>query len=185
MRSLLTFMLLVAAVAPALVLAGPFGYEKGQVISGEPDGQMEVNGLFYQYSPLEFAGWEWVGAYYTPQTGVCMVRSTKLLSNYDASGEQHRLAADNLVETLTKKYGAFEKKFDYLLPGSVLDEPSDWLTAISRGERKYEYYNMDPLEDDLKRINVSVEHFGLILNYRFNNFDACEEAASKAALSDL
>ena len=178
MRSLLTFMLLVAAVAPALVLAGPFGYEKGQVISGEPDGQMY--GLFMQSSPLKFADWDGVRAYYTHETGVCAVRAVK----YGSGRGLRRPAFGFLVETLTKKYGAFEnidvlQEIDAIRRGIIWDEPK----KSALGTRLY--LNADPLEDDLENIGVWVESFGLVLQYIFNNYDACKEAASKAALSDL
>ena len=183
MRSLLTFMLLAAAITPAPVLAGPFGYEMGQAIPGEPDGQA-ANGFFYQISPKEFAGWGMVAAYYTHETGVCAIKAYKFVSNGNAYGDDHRRAADILVETLTKKYGAFEK-YDYLRRGSILGEPSDWVKAIGKRERRYYYVNKDPLEGDLDGIAVDIHSFGLELLYDFNNFDVCEEAASEAALSDL
>lgn len=185
MRSLLTLMLLAAAIMPALVLAEPFGYEKGQAISGEPDGQQNGGGLFYQYSHLEFVGWGSVAAYYTHETGVCRVLAVKRASGFNAYGDDRRQAADSLVETLTKKYGAFEKH-DYLLPGSILHEPNEWLTAIRKGERVYGYYSLrDDLEGDLLAITVQATYIGLMLEYLFNNFDACREAASDASLSDL
>ena len=184
MRSLLTFMLLAAAMTPALVLAGPFGYEMGQAISGEPDG-LSDKGLLYQNSPKEFAGWEEVLAYYTHETGVCEVRAYRKVSNGDAFGYGYRKAADSLVETLTKKYRAFEK-FDFLIVGSIWDEPNEWLAGIRKDERKYIYVSEDlDLEGDLKEIQVKVVSFGLQLSYAFDNYDACIEAASEAALSDL
>ena len=184
MRSLLTFMLLAAAITPAPVLAGPFGYEMGQAIPGEPDGQ-HPDGAFYQNSPKEFAGWFEVSAYYMPQTGVCAIKAHKYVRNGNAYGDHHRRAAYNLVETLTKKYGAFEK-YDYLLPGSILGEPRDWVKAIGKRERMYYYANnKDDLEGDLRSIEVRIDDYGLELLYNFNNIDVCEEAASEAALSDL
>lgn len=182
MRTLLTFMLLAAALWPVLVLAGPFGYEMGQAISGEPDSQTE-DGLFYKASPKKLAGWEWVTAYYTHQNGVCAVGAKKGVSGRDAYGLDHRRVADFLIKALTKKYGAFDKR-DYLLPGSIWDEPNDWLKAIREGERIYGY-TKDDIEGNLRLINVLVAYSGVLITYTFNNYDACKEAALEAALSDL
>ena len=135
-------------------------------------------------APRSAHGRVWA-AYYTHETGVCRVLAVKRASGFNAYGDDHRQAADSLVETLTKKYGAFEKH-DYLLPGSILHEPNEWLTAIRKGERVYGYYGLkDDLEDDLLAITVQATFIGLMLEYLFNNFDACREAASDASLSDL
>ena len=168
---------------PVKKLSGPFGYEMGQAISGEPDGQSN-DGLLYQESPKEFAGWEWVVAYYTPQTGVCFVKAFKLVEDGDAYGFGHRKAADSLVETLTKKYGAFDKA-DFLMTGSIWYEPNEWLMGISKGERVYAYYKEGAIEGNLESINVSVVDSGVALSYAFNNYDAGKDAASEAVLSVL
>ena len=153
-----------------------------QAISGEPDGQSE-KGYLVQASPKEFAGWAFVAAYYTQQTGVCEVRAIKEVSG-DAFGIAHRMAADSLVETLTKKYGAFDKD-DFLLSGSVWDEPNEWLIGIRKKERMYGYSKKGDIEGNLQSIIVRVGEPGIVLGYAFKNGDACEEAVSKAALSDL
>lgn len=185
MKTPLIFMLIAAASWPALVLAGPFGYEMGQAISGEPDGQA-IGGLFRKESPKEFAGWEGVTAYYMPQTGVCSVIALKRVPDGDAFGIAHRLAADSLVETLTKKYGTFENnKVDFLMPGSIWNKPNDWLTGIRKRERYYGYQKVDDIEGNLALIQVIVLEHHVMLEYHFNNYDACKEAASEAALSDL
>ena len=176
-------MLLAAAITPALVSAGPFGYEMGQAISGEPDGQSD-NGLFYKSSSKGFAGWEHVVAHYMPQTGVCGVKAVKLVDG-DVYGNDHRTAVDSLVEILTKKYGAF-KKYDFLSHGSIWNEPRDWLMGIMKGERHYTYIRQfDDLEGNLDEILVQATLFGLEIQYQFNNFGDCKEAASEAVLSDL
>ena len=164
-------------------LSGPFGYEMGQTISGEPDGQMD-SGFLYQFSPKEFAGWAWVAALYTPQTGVCAVRAFKEVSDGDAYGYAHQNAADSLVELLTKKYGAFDKE-DSLMNGSIWDEPKDWLAAIREGERTYSYGKEGAIEGNLESIYVYVDYGGIMLNYAFNNYDAGKEAASEVPLSVL
>ena len=164
-------------------LSGPFGYEMGQAISGEPDGQTD-SGFLYQFSPKEFTGWAWVVAEYTHQTGVYAVTALKLVEDGDDYGLAHRAAADSLVEILTKKYGAFEKA-DFLRTGSIWDEPNEWLMGISENERLYAYEKEGAIEGNLERIYVSVRDNGIGLHYFFNNYDAGKEAASEVVLSVL
>ena len=168
---------------PVKKLSGPFGYEMGQAISGEPDGQ-EDDGVLYQFSAEEFAGWAWAAALYTPQTGVCAIQAFKEVSDGDANGYAHRKAADSLVEALTKKYGAFDN-IDRLSNGSTWYEPSQWLAAIRSGQLRYFYRKDGAIEGNLKSILVIVGPDGIMLNYTFNNYDAGEEAASEADLSNL
>ena len=167
-----------AALALAFCASSAFavlGYEMGQKLEGESEGTAK-NGLDYQ-SKHDAYGFARVVAYYTDAMGVCAVVA---FSSVEGSryGDKHRDVADSLKERLTAKYGEPTDKFDLLLPGSIWDEPRDWVTAIRKGERDYAYVWED-VGKDISLIMVDVKTNMVRLQYEFSNADQCFNEADK------
>ncbi len=169
-----------AALALAFCASSAFavlGYEMGQKLEGEPDGTHLFYGLDYQ-SKVDAYGFDGVAAYYTDATGVCTVIAFSSVEEGLGNGNEHRLVADSLKERLTAKYGEATRKDDFLMPGSVWDEPRDWVTAIRAGERHYGYI-WKVVGKDVASIRVAVEADAVTLQYLFSNFGQCQKEADK------
>jgi len=169
----------IASIALLLAMvanAGPFGYEMGQKIEGEPDGVASDIGSNYKELQNPPPPFDRVLAFYTEETGVCAVKGIIDIPNYelDESGIKHRRRADWLAGQVAAKYGDYHFMFDYLREDARWREPNLWLESVARGEREYNYFWMLPGEpDNIDSIGVNVNYGFVHLLYHFTNEKQC------------
>ena len=165
-----SIMLLLATVANA----GPFGYEMGQKIEGEPDG-VTSRGVSYKTAESAPNPFDSLIVYYTAQHGLCGVTGViGIDAGSDSYGNQHRDKADWLAKQVEAKYGKPTNKFDFLKAGSIWHESRYWLTAINKNERSYAYFWTEPpYSDEVTGIVVEVTFGWVLLIYDFANVSQC------------
>lgn len=169
-----SIMLLWAMVANG----GPFGYEMGQKIEGEPDGVAYDTGNSYRIMPNPPAPFEEVVAFYTKEAGVCTVIANMDVPFFidDDSGAEHREMADGLADQIKAKYGEPTEFVDELIDNSLYRRPSFWLKTISTGERDYYYtWKLTSKPDNILEIQVIVEYHNIRLAYYFANNKQCDD----------
>ena len=117
----------------------------------------------------------------TPKAGVCKVAGLQNVPNPDKYGVEHRMAFDNIADKIVAKYGEPESKVDRLLPGSIWDEPQDWLMGLWKKER-YLFWDWNLPQLNI-RLYADPEH--IELSYQFSNFDACKSEAEESILPEF
>jgi len=158
--------------------AGPFGYEMGQKIEGEPDGVAYDSGNSYKELQNPPPPFDNVLAFYTDEAGVCTVAANMDVPFFidDDSGAEHRQLTDGLARRIEAKYGEPTEFVDELIDGSVFSSPHHWLETIYTGERDYYYTWKLPSEpDNILRIHLIVEYHNIRLVYHFANYKQCQE----------
>ena len=172
---------IIASIALLLAMvanAGPFGYEMGQKIDGEPDGFASDAGVTFKFMPDPPAPFRDVLAFYTEETGVCAVRGNIDIVNYrrDRLGVEHRERADWLAGEIEAKYGEPGLLIDELNDDAFWSEPHWWLKSIENNERKYGYeWLFFGLLDNIWRIKIGIEYGSVNLIYHFVNTDQCTD----------
>ena len=173
-----TIAIIVALLLAMVANAGPFGYEMGQKIEGEPDGVAYDSGNSYRTMPNPPAPFEEVVAFYTKEAGVCSVAANMDVPLFidDDSGAEHRRMADGLAHQIKAKYGQPTEFVDELIDGSIFRSPHRWLETISTGERDYYYtWKLPSKPDNIFAIQVIVEYHNIRLLYHFANYKQCQD----------
>lgn len=90
---------------------------------------------------------------------------------------------NSLKEALSKKYGKHETQ-DFLMPGSIWDEPEDFMAGLTKDERYLRTYwdaeEKSNLTDNLKSIilyagGLGDEKGALYIQYEFENSEKCDQ----------
>ncbi len=88
--------------------------------------------------------------------GVVWVKGLADNMSVDAFGNSLRAEVDRIADQVKIKYGVPEKT-DFLLTGSIWDEPQYWMNALDDGQRYYAYSWKRPrnsLADDLDTVYI-------------------------------
>ena len=137
--------------------AGPFGYEMGQEIEGEPDG-IDSDGLSYKFIthnvPMPFTE---LYLTYTPNAGLCNLMASVTTDDYDAQFRRIRVA-------LTDKYGE---------PTAIEEESLSWIN-VNVGSIRAVF---------LSKHDAATESSADVL-YVFTNYRVCEAEAKAMRQKD-
>jgi len=177
-----------------ILLAGPFGLEKGmslEKIGGNPE--KISNGLYMIESvPRPHPSFVLYGIRVAPKTGLYMIKASSEPIPTNSFGIQLKTAFNEIMDKLQATYGN-HKKIDELMIGSIWDNANDWMTALSKKERTlaaiFSIENGSTLPDDIKMISLYTDVVNgnrsngiILIEYYFKNYD--EGKAEIAASED-
>ena len=108
-----------------------------------------------------------------PETGVTKVVAISNDVTANSSGELLRDKFNDLRSSLEANYGKAALVFDFLIPGSSWNEPSDWMMALLNHERVF-MASWKPDEEGVslaeKACAISTGTGYIIVTYEFPNF---------------
>lgn len=181
---ILSFLLSVAVLLPipSLSFAGPFGLNfKSQT---PPSSCAQVQGQMYMCSPpTPHPDLDKYIMSFVKDVGICFVFGSKDVQ-VNSFGSQAKTLYADLIEQLTQKYGEGED-LGKLLPGSIWNEPGDFLMSLVKGERSVMYViNLKDNPDGIEKIIASTTHFrgselAVAVNFVTTNMSRCNEAQEK------
>lgn len=175
--------------------AGPFGMEMGMPITQiqkklnltptEVPGVYKTNRLIKSHPRFDDYRLS-----FSPDTGLCKIVAWSKSIKTSVYGEGATGFFTNLVGTLEVKYGQ-PTIFDSLNPGSIWNEPKDWMMGLNKKERRLvAFWVPDDRQLPENLAGISVDTFALdletaiySLTYEFKNIDKCNEW-KKANLDD-
>jgi hypothetical protein len=189
-----TVMAQVATASP-----GPFGLAMGMSVAQVREfagfKAMETPGMYSIDRPprahSDFESYELVLA---PKAGLCMVTAVGTDISSDSYGVEVRDAFVSVETALTKKYGAAEKRYDFLKAGSVLKDANDWMMGLQQEERVFQTLWIDTtpakFPDKIQGINLQALALSrtkgyLRLRYEFANAGPCLEEVKALKKSSL
>jgi len=168
----------------ANAIAGPFGLKKGMSLN-EIGGQPKKlgNGVYKLTKvPKPHSAFEFYVVRVSTKEGLCFIKAV----GKDISTNRYGVSLESEFELIEKKleanYGKYEK-IDFLLTGSIWDEPEDWMMGLLKQERVllalWENEKGSSLPSDIKEIGLyavaeSTEKGYLAIEYNFINFDSCK-----------
>ena len=164
--------------------AQAFGISKGDDVSSY-EGVSELQlGLSQINVPKPHPEFEVYVVKHSPETGVCMVRGIGKDHGNDRFGISVRRAFEELRTALDRRYAPSGLN-DFLRAGALWDESDEWVMSIRQNDRAYQAYwdaeTRSKLPEDVAEILLSVAATSgnsayVVLQYRFDNDDACERA---------
>lgn len=137
------FLLLPFFLAEPAHADGPFGIDMGvdarTVTSCDPSSSGSPS--FFQCTtlPKPHSAFEMYSLMSPKQTGVCRISAAGVDIRDGGYGVSTRNKVDEIAEQVKLTYGPWTKKFDFLMPGSIWDDPDDWLMGIAKEDRLYSY----------------------------------------------
>ena len=174
--------IVLAGFCQGAAAAGPFGLSMGASKSEldlEPNDGTSTSYIF-QSVPVPSRHFEIYAGTVGDQAGLCNIRALTGPIDTNRFGHGLRSRFDQLQEALTERYGE-PRLFDLVIPGSLWDEPRDFMMGMRREDRKLvAFWSNDdaPLGNDLKGIMLEGKALSttaglVILQYDFLNADEC------------
>lgn len=176
------------AAAPP-VSAGAFGYRMGQRIEELNAKSTGSVGWFETTAPPRPNRlFPKVVIQATRENGVCFVKGVGENFTSDSNGLTVKSELEKLRSTLDLKYGSSEIN-DYLITGSIWDEPEDWMMALLKKERIY-FIEWKPVAGNIKTVSIipnalSTDTAFISVEYYFKNSDKCDEDIKRLDAASL
>jgi len=172
-------------------MTAPFGIEFFSKVDALEVLQDVGQGKFFVTAPKPHPAFERYLVQATPRLGVVWIKAISPILENDAYGTRVRQAQDDLRTQLEKRYGA-GKMTDFLMSGSIWDEPRYWTQSLSANERYYCTMWERPgsqVPDDLKNVYMGASGYGndqtsFSIEYASSKSDEAEEEI-RDMLSDL
>lgn len=178
------------------LLAGPFGLEMGmslEDIGSKPI--MELNGAYmFKEVPKPHSAFIYYVLTIAPKGGLYTIGAVGNTITSNPSGFQLKKEFGDLKEALEKNYGKCVP-LDVLSPGSIWDEPGDWMMSLYKKHRIFlarwgDEAENSSLPPDLEMVTLtanatSSESGFILLRYDFINSDSCRAKISTEEDSSL
>jgi hypothetical protein len=189
------FLSLLSITIPAF--AGPFGLDMGmtleQLTAVCGSAPVSVGTNLYKVTPAKpHQAFETYVVQISPTYGVFFIKAIGKRVNTSVYGTELKSAFTQLVTSLENTYGT-AKTYDFLRPGSIWDEPNDWMMALRKQERFLAAYweeKTDGLyQGDILNLGVMVDAIstetGVIFLEYYSKDSVAAEAEAKAVTDSV
>ena len=180
------WVVVVCSVFPA-AHAGPFGLDMGmtKAQAGVGESSEDLGGYRFKIAlvPRPHSAFEAYVLRITPKQGLCQLTAIGKTTDTNGYGEPIRTQFDQLEAALERRYGEHQRR-DFLLDGSIWDEPSEWTVGLAKKERVLAAHfaasegstlTMGVTSATLGVVALSATQTHLTLEYVFDNHEACED----------
>ena len=180
------FVAIAALLIGGNVFATAFGLTKGMTLEQlKEQGVIEAGQTPFTYTASKLKNGHDDFDFYlfqlTPSQGLCSIKAWSKRVKTNVYGEQILSKYKDLEQALIGKYGSPSAKFDRLKPGSIWNEPKDWMTAMDKKERELATFwrnTNNNLQDSLQMIAMSVtvvrrDEASVVIGYDFDNIETC------------
>jgi len=176
-------------------MAGPFGLDKGQTKSSlDIDDPTEPSQVYTLRSvPKPHPAFRNYFAAVGEQSGLCRINAATETFDNDKYGSEARSKVEEIGAQLANVYGK-SKSLDFIRSDGIWKGDDEWVMSIKQNERTYaklwDAQSGAKLKDGLTRIGLivraaSADEAFVVLEYDFDNIDACTAEAAKASEGSL
>jgi hypothetical protein len=162
----------------------PFGLRMGLTLAEIGGNPKQVAPGKYQLTsvPKPHSVFEGYVVEVGPQAGLCWVKGIGNDVRTSVYGIELKHEFDQMKERLQQIYGE-PHAYDFLLPGSIWDEPKDWMMALLRQERLlaaiWDDKSKTPLPSNIQWVFLSADAVVtdrgfIVVEYAFTNLSTCE-----------
>ncbi len=164
--------------------AGPFGLEMGMSLKDIEGNPEKIGNGKYKLTnvPKPHSAFESYIVQVAPKSGLSWIKAIGKNISTSAYGTSLKSAFSEMEEKLENNYGDY-KKMQFLMPGSIWDEPRDWMMALIKNERGHaSVWNAEEgstLPPDLDTVGLIASALSrdtgyLSIEYYFKNKEAAE-----------
>ena len=189
--------IIVALALPHAATAGPFGLEMGMSHEIVTKGGIEYKPTYFVVLDVPKKTKMFDHGFVirsTPTTGLCSVKALSQRKTSENIEADLRSAFNDLVATLSLKYGPPTNVVDSIDAKSKLKQPHQFAMSLHKKERTlsslWHEVSSKLLPNDVQLIHVGVDSDDgktghIWVNYMFSNFSQCERAAAAEELDVL
>ena len=173
--------------APTIATQGPFGIAMGlsrdhvESVLGISLRELEGQPILFSTTavPRSHPSFETYVLKILPTNGVCQVRGIGITIQSSSHGVEIRRAFNELAAMVSDAYGEYEEA-DFLLRGSIWDEPEDWMMALRRNERQLQaVWEGQAMPNSVASVILGASALStsdgyLVLQYSFENEELCD-----------
>jgi hypothetical protein len=190
MRTVLVAVAVAASFATfaAEPVTGPFGFTKGMTLAQlQALGKITKGAKLGQWRtetpPKPHADFDGFILIVSPTRGLCKVAAIGRDIVTNRYGSALSSAFERIDSALTNKYGEGEK-YDSLYPGSIWNEPRDWMMGLAKRERSlWRYWSKtkggtlpDSIEDMMLEAKATGTEKGyLVLSIEYTEYEECKK----------
>lgn len=169
---------------------GPFGFSMGATPSAYGCYPLKTVGMYEcKTAPKPHSSFETYIVQSSAETGICFVKGVGANVTSNSFGTSIRAETDELANQIAGRYGE-PQLYDDLLPGSIWDEPRDWITGLVKKERRYTYKWESTPEKSVDEIYLAALAIDdntvyAVVEFYFSNYPQCEASAKKGEASSF
>lgn len=162
-----------------------FGIKMGEPMSKYPT--YNLDGVDTVRPPLPHKEFKYYFTHGTKQTGICKVIVATPPITTSEFGSNIKIKYSEFKSILASKYPLDNKDYEYLTPGSIWNEPRDFMMGLLKKDR---YHSAAFNNSKGTKVILGVTPLGrtsafLKLSYEFKNFDECVKIIEKRDNSSL
>jgi len=166
-------------------VAGPFGLDMGMSIKKIDPKAKEISSGMYKTTkvPKPHSAFEYYVVQVSKNNGLCWIKAIGKDISTSSYGIELKSAFESMNKKLSKAYGKNETT-DLLMPGSIWNEPNEFMMAMIEKERFlmaiWDKEKGSKLKGNLKQVGLIAKPGGrskgyLILEYSFSNSEVCDK----------
>lgn len=169
---------------------GPFGFSMGATPSVYGCNPLNIAGMYEcATAPKPHSSFETYVVQSSAETGICFVKGVGRNVTSNSYGTSIRAETDELAKQISVRYGE-PQLFDDLLPGSIWDEPRDWLVSLVKKERRYTYKWESTPEEHVNEIYLAAlaiddDTTYPVAEFYLANYQDCEASTKKGEASSF
>ena len=164
--------------------AGPYGLEMGmslEDLNGNPEKIGPDKYVIYTV-PEPVSQVESYAVRISPKGGLFWIKAVGKTMSTNPDGSEVRKAFEKVQQETAAVYGN-SRSYDFLVDGSTLDQPDDWMQGIINWERVlgalWKKSEWKSLPDSLEEVFVGAEAVSstqgfISIEYTFSNMNTCE-----------
>lgn len=169
---------------------GPFGVSMGTPVESLNCDASDTPTMYYCESlPKPHPDMDVYIVQSTPASGVCWVKALGKDISDNGFGLNVQSSVDKLKDQIASKYGAKFEAFDFLVYGSLWDQPDDWMMGLALEDRYYAYtwtsssgyVSVSDVEGIYLGAHGSSGNSAyIVVEFAFSNSSVCDEAVAQA-----
>jgi len=184
MRVMFTIIFILGGfLSPSSSLAGPFGFDLSTAPDTRHCKKLADRPLYYkcETAPRLHSDFEYVVIKYHPEIGLCMLKGVGRNVDTNLFGSDLKIRLEKISNQVSSIYGEPSEVVDFLFPGSIWDEPEDYMMSLVEGERlTFTTWDVDPEVHSFNKVGVMQSALrrdtGYVsIEYYFPKNDDCNE----------
>ena len=173
--------------------AGPFGFDDAAAPDPKFCTKVDSDGLWYTCStaPKPHPNFESYTIRYHESTGTCLLKGVGKDIDTNVYGTELKRTMEKLEAQISSVYGEAAKNLDRLFPGSIWDEPDDYMMSLLKKERvRFVSWKINNAQHGFSDIYIVAEALStdtayVSIEYYYPSFETCKKIAEEGEASSF
>lgn len=150
------------SLLPAVAASGPFGFSNESTPNGTHCSQMD-DPMWYKCgsAPKAHPDFDYYVIQHHNELGVCFLKAVGKNIKTNSFGSQLTSQTDKIKNQISSKYGPPTKIVDQLMPGSIWNDPEDFMMSMVQKDRLfYIEWKVDASKNVFETVGITRQALG-------------------------